>query len=135
MKQEVLAQELVGDNYTLQQEINHYHGSMHIKGYIDYIDDTKIVDVKTYSNDYQFNQMLEKYKRQLLTYGLAYLDHELYILAVQVDDYPQCKVYRISKDTQERETPVLLDFYTQLHTAKSTGLFWIQPQKTEVQEI
>jgi hypothetical protein len=147
MKKTVLAQGLIdaiavspegviyATSYTLQQEIAHPFENTTIKGYIDYIDSDKIVDIKTYSSDYQLHQMLEKYKRQLLTYGLAYPEHELYILAVQVDDYPQCRVYKISQDTRERETPVLLDMYKDLYMAKQTGLFAVEPKIEVIQEI
>lgn len=146
MKEIIYAQELfiepitdidnhiVGNNFILQKEINVEINNLKIKGYIDYIDNNKIIDIKTYSNEYQFNQMIEKYKRQLLTYSLAYPEHRLLLVAVEVNEYPQVKVLEISQETKDRETPILLDLYAELQTKKeNTFLFDVEPKKVEIE--
>jgi len=145
MKEVIMAQELIDEvivdkdfiiNITrLQNEILFTRNNMQIKGFIDYMDNDKIIELKTYSNEYQFKQLLDKYKRQLLTYSLAYPYKKCYLLAVEVSEYPTVKVYELTKETVERETPILLALYQDLQNAKDTGLFDIEPKKVEIEKL
>lgn len=135
MKEAIMAQELVAMEYETQVEFLHRTNDLPIKGFLDYLGNEKIIELKTYSNEYQFKQMLDKYKRQLLTYALAFPNLKYYLLAVEVSEYPSVKVYELTKETIERETPILIAMYQDLQNAKDTGLFDIEPKKVEIEKL
>lgn len=145
MKELVMAQELILSYPSVdvtteleikyQVEMRHPFGNTEILGYIDYMDCDKIIELKTYGNEYQLKQLLDKYKRQLLTYARHFIHHKCYLVAVEVSEYPTIKVYELSKETIERETPILIEMYKDLQRAKELNLFDIEPKQVEIEKL
>lgn len=135
MKELVMTQELIKDDRELQAEMRHPFNNTEILGYIDYMDCNKIIELKTYSNEYQFKQLLDKYKRQLLTYSMAFPNKKCYLIAIEVSRYPTIKVYELSKETIEREIPILIEMYKDLQRAKELNLFDIEPKQVEIEKL